>query len=301
MTKLFVICGHGAGDPGACRNGYQEAERVRVLGKRIKALGGSNVMLGDVNRDYYADNGISSLTISKDYQIVELHMDSAAPSARGAHVIIKAGLNADQYDMALAKFLSGMFPGRAQTIVGRADLANPVRAYAKGYSYRLIECGFISNAEDVSIFNNNLDKIAIGILACFGIGVQGTQPTDKPAASKPTAAKPKLDQILNKGDKFIIPGVYQVSQVSASRNAVICYALTGTPVAEYHWIDAAVCDEVTKDGKKSGNQILKPGEYVKINGTFTVLDNDPASDSVYAQIGKRKVWMYAKPLTEVNK
>ena len=52
MSKLFVICGHGAGDPGACGNGYQEAERVRALGKRIKELGGNNVMLGDVNRNY---------------------------------------------------------------------------------------------------------------------------------------------------------------------------------------------------------------------------------------------------------
>lgn len=195
MTKLFVICGHGAGDPGACGNGYQEAERVRVLGKRIKELGGSNVMLGDVNRNYYADNGISSLTIPKDYQIVELHMDSATASARGAHAIIKAGLNADQYDKALAKFLSGMFPGRSKTISNRSDLANPARAYAKGYAYRLIECGFISNATDISIFNNNIDKIAIGILACFGIGVQSAQPS-KPSTSKPSVSSKKTnDQI----------------------------------------------------------------------------------------------------------
>lgn len=182
MAKLFVICGHGAGDPGACGNGYQEAERVRALGKRIKELGGDSVMLGDVNRNYYADNGISSLTISKDYQIVELHMDSAAATARGAHVIIKGGLNPDKYDTALAKFVSGMFPGRSVTISKRGDLANPARAYAKGYGYRLIECGFISNAEDVKVFNSGIDKLAKGILECFGIGVQ--------AASKPTASKP---------------------------------------------------------------------------------------------------------------
>ena len=191
MTKLFVICGHGAGDPGACGNGYQEAERVRVLGKRIKELGGSNVMLGDVNRNYYADNGISSLTIPKDYQIVELHMDSATASARGAHVIIKAGLNADQYDIALAKFISGMFPGRSKTISNRSDLANPARAYAKGYAYRLIECGFISNATDVAIFNSNIDKIAIGILACFGISVQNTS---KPNAPKPSTPSKKTNE-----------------------------------------------------------------------------------------------------------
>ena len=31
MVKLYVIAGHGAGDSGAVGNGYQEAERVRVL------------------------------------------------------------------------------------------------------------------------------------------------------------------------------------------------------------------------------------------------------------------------------
>ena len=197
MTKLFVICGHGAGDPGACGNGYQEAERVRALGKRIKELGGNNVMLGDVNRNYYADNGISSLTISKDYQIVELHMDSASATARGAHVIIKGGLNPDKYDIALAKFVSGMFPGRSITISKRGDLANPARAYAKGYAYRLIECGFISNAEDVKVFNSGIDKLAKGILKCFGIGVQTTTTSTgvKPVVKPSPTVKKTVEQI----------------------------------------------------------------------------------------------------------
>ena len=50
MAKLFIIAGHGAGDPGAVGNGYNEAERVRALANRIKVLGGNNVMLGDTNR-----------------------------------------------------------------------------------------------------------------------------------------------------------------------------------------------------------------------------------------------------------
>lgn len=194
MEKLYVICGHGAGDPGACGNGYQEAERVRALGARIKALGGDNVTLGDVNRNYYADNGISKLNIPKDYQIIELHMDSAAASAKGAHVIIYGGFNADAYDKALAKFLSGMFPGRANTIVGRNDLANPARAASKGYGYRLVEIGFISNATDVSIFNANIDSIAKGILNCFGITASGNT-APKPTPTPSTPAKKSVDEI----------------------------------------------------------------------------------------------------------
>lgn len=54
MAKLFVICGHGAGDPGCCAGGYTEAERVRALGRRIKELGGDQVVLCDTSRNWYA-------------------------------------------------------------------------------------------------------------------------------------------------------------------------------------------------------------------------------------------------------
>ncbi len=170
MPKLFYIAGHGAGDSGAVGNGYQEAERVRALGNRLKAIGGDNVVLGDFNRNYYADNGISTLNIPKDYCILEAHMDAGQPSARGGHVIINAGFIADKYDSALAAMLSNILPGRANMIVGRNDLANPARAASRGYNYRLVEFGFITSAEDVRIFNSRMDDIACGVLDAFGIG-----------------------------------------------------------------------------------------------------------------------------------
>lgn len=188
MTKLFIIAGHGAGDPGACANGYQEAERVRVLAKRVKELGGSDVMLGDVNRNYYADGGINYLDISTEYKLLELHMDAASASARGGHVIINGNYSADEWDEALAAMISKILPGRSKTIVGRTDLANPSRAAARGYNYRLMECGFITNAEDVAIFNANIDTIAKGILAAFGIeGGESVMPVE-PTPSQPATS-----------------------------------------------------------------------------------------------------------------
>lgn len=187
MAHLFVIAGHGAGDPGACGNGFSEAERVRALATRIKALGGENVTLGDFNRDYYADGGISSLNIPKDWEIAELHMDSAAEGAKGGHVIVKSGFTPDKYDNALASFIGSILPGRANLIVGRSDLANPNRAAARGYSYRLVEVGFITNAGDVSIFNNRMDDIARGILNAFGIS-SGNAPSTPSPSPNPTPA-----------------------------------------------------------------------------------------------------------------
>lgn len=181
MAKLYVIAGHGAGDPGACGNGYQEAERVRALASRLKALGGSNVEVLDTSRNWYADNGISRLSIPSGACLLELHMDSAAASARGGHVIIKSGFGADKYDNALAKFISGYFPGRSTILAKRSDLANVNRAAARGINYRLLECCFISNAQDLAKFNANIDEVAKGILKAFDIAATAT--TNNAAAS----------------------------------------------------------------------------------------------------------------------
>lgn len=173
-AHLFVIPGHGAGDPGAGGGGYNEAERVRALATKIKELGGDNVTLADFSRDYYKDNGITSLNMPKDWEILELHMDASSFEAKGGHVIINYTFEPDVYDKALAKFISECFPGRVETIVKRDNLANPRRAAAKGYSYRLLECCFITNANDLAKFNSQMTEVAKGILAAFNIGATVT-------------------------------------------------------------------------------------------------------------------------------
>lgn len=167
--RLWVCCGHGAGDSGAVGHGYTEAERVRALGTRIKELGGDGVVLMDQSRNWYADHGFDTVSIPKGDAVVELHMDSGAAGARGGHVIYKAGFAPDAYDRALADAISGIFPGRAQTLVGRTDLRNCNVCASRGINYRLVEHGFISDAGDVSTFNAKVDEIARAYLTIFGI------------------------------------------------------------------------------------------------------------------------------------
>lgn len=196
MAKLYIICGHGAGDSGAVGNGYKEAERVRALAARIKALGGSDVVVLDTSVNWYATKGLNSLKVPAGTCVLELHLDSAAAKgARGGHVIIKKGLAADSYDKALAKFISGYFAGRSVTISQRSDLQNVNIAARRGINYRLLETCFISNAADIKKLNENMDEVAAGILAAFGIKA-GAQPAAK--AEKPVAAKPagkSIDQL----------------------------------------------------------------------------------------------------------
>lgn len=169
MTRLYVVPGHGMGDPGAMGHGYSEAERVRELATRIKHYGGDNVILADFNENYYMLNKFQTVSIPSDCCVVELHMDSAGtPSAHGGHVI--TGIrSANAYDHNLANLMMRMFPGRAAHVVQHSDLRNPNVATARGINYRLVENGFISNADDVWKFNTLMDELALGYLEAFGI------------------------------------------------------------------------------------------------------------------------------------
>jgi hypothetical protein len=220
--KLFVIPGHGAKDNGACKNGFKEAERVRALAQKIKDLGGSNVLLCDFNLDAYKSNVIGKGLIPKDCMVLELHLDSSVfKSAKGGHIIIHKKFAADNYDKALAKMISEMFPGRSKIIDGRTDLANLNRAANMGYNYRLMECCFISNADDIKKFNANIDKLAREILDCFGIKAKETATAPKKKTIK-IGSKVKVKKGAKSYDgkkvaSFIYDKVYTVDELKGTR------------------------------------------------------------------------------------
>lgn len=182
-VKVFFICGHGGGSPGACAGGQTEAALVRKLAARLEVLGGSDVQVGDTSVNWYDTNGIGKGQCPKGAKVCELHMDSAATSARGGHVIIKDGFEPDDYDKALASFIGSFFPGRASTIVKRSNLANANRAAIADVNYRLVECGFITNDDDRAKFMNQMDDLARGILQAAGIGASAPEKPAPPSAS----------------------------------------------------------------------------------------------------------------------
>lgn len=168
MPKLFVVCGHGGGDPGAGGSGFNEAERVRALAAEMKRQAGDQMTLGDTSVNWYASKKFDSFA-NPGCPVLELHMDSASSTARGGHVEIKQGLKPDQYDDALAYYISSVFPGRSEKIRYRSDLYNMNVCARKGINYRLLEICFISSQADLAYFNGHLPQIAAGILQSFGI------------------------------------------------------------------------------------------------------------------------------------
>lgn len=282
--KLYVIAGHGAGDPGAVGNGYQEAERVRALANAIKTRGGDSVVLLDTSRNWYADKGINSLNIAKGDCLVELHMDSATASAKGGHVIIKAGIGgADEYDKALAAGISGMFPGRAKTIVERSDLANTNRAAARGINYRLVENGFISNAGDVAIFNANLDKLADIYLEAFGIkgggsgSSSGSTSGGSTSGSGSSSAKKTVSQLADE----VIAGKWGNGSTRKSKLEAAGYDYSAVQAEVNRKLGVSTGSSSTastggtiKVGStvKVTNPVDYNGTHLAVSGTYTVME-----------------------------
>lgn len=168
MPHLYLVAGHGAGDSGAVGNGYTEAEQVRKLVAEMKRLAPDCVTVHPTDDNAFASGAIKRLSIPSDWQIVEEHMNSGPASAKGASVHKGTNMAFDAYDKALADGLSALMPGRSSTLVNQS-LANATRARAKGYGYRLIENGFISNSADAAFFESRLTDIARVQLAAFGI------------------------------------------------------------------------------------------------------------------------------------
>lgn len=254
MAELFVICGHGAGDPGACAGGYQEAVLVRRLAERMQAIGGQDVQVGDTSRNWYEDNGVGRGDCPKGLPVIELHMDSAVASARGGHVEIKEGFEADDIDRALGKFITSMFPGRADAggIRHRFDLANLNRAGEVGVNYRLLECCFISNAADRNKFIDRMDDLAHGILEAFGVDASAGQTTrpDGAGGYLVRVTDPELNIREGPGTNYGIAGVirdkgtYTIVAESDGRGAT----KWGRLKSGAGWISLDLCERVGSSG-----------------------------------------------------
>lgn len=257
---LYVIAGHGAGDSGAVGNGYTEAERVRALASRMGELGGTEVIVLDTSRNWYADRGILGLDLPPSSQIVELHMDSGPRGARGGHVIVKPGKQPDGYDLALAALLSGMFPGRAESIRGQS-LGNATRAAQRGYGYRLLECGFITDELDVGTFNTHIDQLALGIMGAFGIAPGTTKEdelirVDIPSGTYPVyrAYRADVDDHFLTGSKTEydnLPAEYSREEVAfqGADSGAIVYRLYNPNAGQHMYTtDYDEAESLVKDG-----------------------------------------------------
>lgn len=309
--KFLILCGHGYDgsnyDPGAGGCGYTEAnETIRygnLIANKLRSFAEVDVFEGNMYHKLFFGSGSYDFT-NYDY-VLELHLNASVNSAAyGTEIYVTSAEEYITVEQQIMKKLSKYF-----TLRDNDSVFDGVKVCDYGVireiknqdkvSAALLELCFISNQDDMNTYENNIDSIcndiADGIAEGFELKENGDVvevPEDAPVI--------ELDQVLNPGDKFTVPGVFKVDEVSAERDAVCNYELSDGAPNEDNWIDAAICDETDSSGTVIGDQVLANGEYFKINGTFTVVCNDPEYDAVYAQIGRRKTWLKAGPCVEVE-
>lgn len=203
MAKHLIVCGHGAGDPGAGGNGINERDWTRnslkpLMEKWARLLKSNTIEFYPVAQNMFMDTqkGWGAYAVKAD-SVTEIHLDSASSTATGGHAIIHTSLSPDQYDLAIAQVINkyvgwwGSVRG-TQGINKRNNLLNcNVFVTRSGISYRLIELGFISNPTDVAKLQNNIDAVAKELVeAITGEKLAGSPaepaPTPTPQPPKPT-------------------------------------------------------------------------------------------------------------------
>ena len=154
MSKILLVAGHGAGDPGAVGGGINERDTMRALAREIKALIPDVVDVYDTSRDMFQDTNRGGGMSSTSYkEVIELHMDASKnTSVKGGHAIIYISYQPDNLDKRLVKAIDecfGIVPYlRPSGISKRNNLLNLNVAAKRGISYRLLELGFITNADN---------------------------------------------------------------------------------------------------------------------------------------------------------
>ncbi|KIL79610.1 N-acetylmuramoyl-L-alanine amidase [Bacillus badius] len=163
MSKNIIVCGHGAGDPGAADNGINERDFIRQeLAPRIKKYSGGEIEIYDMSKNCYRETkdgrGIHSL---KGKIVIEFHLDAASKTSKGGHIIFGAGLKADSLDNRLADVIKKHFGWRHdRAFHPRDNLLNANTAKRIGVNYRLVEVCFVTNPTEVAYLKKNIDQIA---------------------------------------------------------------------------------------------------------------------------------------------
>lgn len=190
--NILLIAGHGAGDPGAVGNGFQEQERTRAIVSLLKnKIKGASVDVYPTDHNAVKDGRAGSFQrdFSKYQYVCEVHLNASENTrVHGTMVYIDQSekghsvedkILANMYALGFSQAWDGIVITQRQFVNGLV-VQNAVRK--AGASHTLFETCFITNADDMNRLNNNIDAvaqaIAYGIMDGFGLR---KQPTPTPA------------------------------------------------------------------------------------------------------------------------
>lgn len=206
--KILLISGHGAGDVGACGNGFQEANLTREI---VNSLYGilKNYCDADVydqSRNAFRDvkNGTVQVNFADYDYVFEVHLNAFNTTAKGTEIYVTREEVGTTVEKTIMDNLSKFFKVRG---VKRKNYDVIAAAKRKGASSALLEVCFIDNSSDMNIYQNNKNEIcqaiASGIIKGFGF---------KPKEEVKPATKPNTELKYKVNDKVVVSSYYKTSE-----------------------------------------------------------------------------------------
>jgi N-acetylmuramoyl-L-alanine amidase len=180
MMKILIICGHGAGDPGAVGNGYKEADLVREVAPKLKNMlsNYADVTVFDTNKNMYSYLKAGNTFDFKEYDYAfEWHFNACVNDTTGngrttgTEILVhplETGISVEELILKNVEQLG--FTNRG--VKTRNDLLNMNRCKgSQGVSYALFETCFIDDYDDMKLYLQKKDEvvkaIADGIIQGF--------------------------------------------------------------------------------------------------------------------------------------
>lgn len=295
--KFGIICGHGAGDPGADSKTYgSEANMVRQLAPYVKKYlsqyGSTDIFDTTINYYNHLQGNYVNFT-GYDY-IIELHGNAGAhdPNGNGATTGIETWITTSEAQSVVEQAICDEIAklGFKNRGVKRCDFFVIRTIKAQGVSCCLIENGFMDDKDDMTKIFTDMDGYAKALVdgVAKGWGLTATGDPVEPEAPVISGSQYKVGQTVRFSSCFYtaadasthnaaltVPNM-SVDEGTISEvltvNGVTVYNLTGIC-----WVNDGDIREVISGGGSgssgaSGDGSVMnyiPSDFVYENATFT--------------------------------
>lgn len=211
--KVLLIAGHGAGDPGAVANGFEEQERTRALVNQISGrIPGAETDIYDMAKNCVTECRAGRVPDFTLYQyVLEIHLNAGANGeAAGSMCYIDQTESGHSVEDAILKHLYAIGYGKAwdgvvvtqRQFPGGLVVQNACRS--QGVSHCLLEVCFITSKADMDRLNSMLAQtaqaIADGIAEGFRLKEQSIPNTSLSGSGIATAAARESINVRSRPD-----------------------------------------------------------------------------------------------------
>ncbi len=174
--RILLIAGHGDGDCGAVGNGYKEADLTREVASLLKAelSGYADVTIADTNKNWYKyiiQQG-NKFNFTPFHYVLEIHFNSSdKKSANGTEIYVTSAEKSEVVEQNIVKGIRDIGFFNRGVKIKNFSLIWHIKN--KGVSSALLELCFISNENDMKLYQNKKNEIvkaiAKGIADGFGL------------------------------------------------------------------------------------------------------------------------------------